>query len=81
MSDIQYKQTATTSIKVEENVFSEIDYARDWPSGSTELFNAKYKAWEIRRGLVEPETQGKYFKNSNNKFFEKRRLSGAKGFK
>lgn len=71
MSDIQHKQTKTTSIKIEENVFSEIDYARDWPSGSTELFNAKYKAWEIRRGLVEPGTQGKYFKNSNNRFFRK----------
>ena len=75
MSDIQHKPAQVSNYKIEENSYTEKNFFSDWPSGSTELFNAKFKAWEIRRGFATEETHGGSFKKTNNSFFKPRKKS------
>lgn len=66
MIDIQHKSTKPASHKIEENGCSTFN----WPEGASEQFNAKYKAWEIRRGFAIPETKNNYYKRSQNRLFK-----------
>jgi hypothetical protein len=75
MSDIQHKPVQVSNYKIEENSYTEKNFFSDWPSGSTELFNAKFKAWEIRRGFATEETHGGSFRKTNNSFFKPRKKS------
>ncbi len=75
MSDIQYKSTKSNTYKVEENSCSDSNWVKDWSEGAMAEFNAKYKAWEIRRGFTTEETQGNYFKRSNSRMFENKKTA------
>ena len=75
MSDIQYKSSQASNYKIEENSYTEKNFFSDWPAGSTELFNAKFKEWEIRRGFTTEQTHGAGFRKTNNSFFEPRKKS------
>jgi|APGre2960657505_1045072.scaffolds.fasta_scaffold05293_7 hypothetical protein len=74
MSDIQYKQKYVANIKIEDNNYSEANYALDWPDNSMKLFNKQYKKWEIRRNLATESTQGNFYKRSHSKLFVKTEL-------
>jgi hypothetical protein len=50
MQDIQFKST----ISSRSQVCNDVDYRPDIPSGTLEMFNKAFKAWEIKRGFVNP---------------------------